>query len=333
MKLKAIAAAGGLAVALAAGHAQADPVKIRVAWVVPVGNLPTLVWEAPIPNHAGKTYDPQLTYFQGTPQMITALGANQLDVADLAFSSLALAIENAGMTDLRVIADEGQDGVGNYASAPYYVRNDGSVTKVEDLKGKTVADVGPGSAVDIGLRAMLLKHGLQDKRDYNVVAAGFASMKSLLLEKKADLISEVAPFDLQPDLNQNAHVLFTNKDVMGPTQYVMWTAKKEFIDANRAALTDFLEDSIRAWQWYLDTKNRTQALEIASRVSKQPVDNMKDYLWTEKDVYRSPTLMPNIGGLQAAWDAQNELGLLSSPLKAADYADLSPVEAAAARLK
>ena len=42
--------------------------------------------------------------------MISAFGANEIDIALLAYSSLAVAIENAGMTDLRVIADAFQDG-------------------------------------------------------------------------------------------------------------------------------------------------------------------------------------------------------------------------------
>src|SRR2546430_6702439 len=37
--------------------------------------------------------------FQGTPAVITALANNEIDLGNLAFSSLALAIENAGLED------------------------------------------------------------------------------------------------------------------------------------------------------------------------------------------------------------------------------------------
>ena len=81
--------------------------------------------------------------------MITAIANNELEVSNLAYSSLAIAIENAGLTYIRVIADEFQDGVDGYFSEQYYVRKDSGINKVEDLKGKIVGTNGGGSAVDI----------------------------------------------------------------------------------------------------------------------------------------------------------------------------------------
>jgi sulfonate transport system substrate-binding protein len=46
--------------------------------------------------------------------MITALANNELEIANLAYSTLAIAVANAGMNDLRVIADEFRDGVEGY---------------------------------------------------------------------------------------------------------------------------------------------------------------------------------------------------------------------------
>src|SRR3954471_4090809 len=92
---------------LIAGAAMAQPVKIRVAYVVPVANWASLLFEKPgLARHEGKSYTFEAVHFQGTPQMITALANNELEIADLAFASLAIAVENAGMSDLRVIADE-----------------------------------------------------------------------------------------------------------------------------------------------------------------------------------------------------------------------------------
>jgi hypothetical protein len=61
-----------------------------------------------------------------------------------------------------------------------------------------------GSAVDIGSRAMLKKHGLEDKRDYTVVEAPFPTMKAMLAQKKADLGTFVPPFAFDPELAQIA---------------------------------------------------------------------------------------------------------------------------------
>src|ERR1051325_7177372 len=123
-----------------AGPAIAQPVKIRVAYVVPVANWASLIFEKPgLARHQGKSYTFEAVHFQGTPQMITALANNELEIADLAFASLAIAIQNAGMDDLRVIGDEFQDGVDGYYTDEFFVLKDSAVKTVKDLKGKVVA--------------------------------------------------------------------------------------------------------------------------------------------------------------------------------------------------
>ena len=118
--------------------------------------------------------------FAGTPPMITALANNELEISNLAYSTLGIAIQNAGLDDLRIIADEFQDGVDGYYSQEYMVLKDGPIQKVEDLKGKVVATNAAGSAVDVAMRAMLRKHGLEDKRDYTVIEAPFPTMRAML---------------------------------------------------------------------------------------------------------------------------------------------------------
>jgi sulfonate transport system substrate-binding protein len=176
-------AVGVLAASIA--QSSAEPLKIRASWTVPVANWPSLLLEKKdLAKHLGQSYVLEDVRFNGTPPMITALAAGEIEIGDLAYSSIALAVENAGMDDLRVIADEFQDGVANHYTNEFFVLADGPVQKIEDLKGKVIATNAVGSAVDIAMRAMLRKHGLEDKRDYTVVEAPFPTMKAMLAEKK-----------------------------------------------------------------------------------------------------------------------------------------------------
>ena len=103
----------------------AEPVKIRMSWVAPVANWASIILEKKeLLTHLGKSYTLETVRYQGTPQMITAIANNELEVSNLAYSSLAVAIENAGLDDIRVIADEFQDGVKGHFSQQYYVRKD-----------------------------------------------------------------------------------------------------------------------------------------------------------------------------------------------------------------
>src|SRR5580698_3363136 len=231
-----ILVAGATSIGIGAAQA-ADPVKIRLSYVVPIANWTFMLMEKKdLARNLGKSYTLDITRFAGTPPMITALAAGELDIANLTYPTLPIAIQNAGMSDLRVISDEFQDGNTGYFSNEFDVLNDGPIKKVEDLKGKAIATNAAGSAVDIAMRAKLRKHGLEDKRDYTIVEAPFPTMRAMLGEKKVDLIPAVRPFSLDPELKKIGRNLFTAKDAVGVTQFSMWIARKPFIDKNCAVL-------------------------------------------------------------------------------------------------
>ena len=335
---KFLAAVLAATFAIAVTNARAEPVKIRVAWVVPVANWPSIMFEKPgLARHMGKSYTFEAVRFQGTPPMITALANGELEVADLAFSSFALAVQNAGMSDLRVIADEFQDGVNGYYTGEFFVLKESPVKSVKDLKGKVIATNAAGSAVDIVMRAALKKGGLDDKKDVSFVEAAFPNMKAMLMEKKVDLIPGVVPFSLDPELRGKTRVLFLQKQIVGRTQMIVWAAREEFIKKNRAALVDFMEDALRAARWWTSPKNHKEAVEIAARVSKRPPQAFEKWLFVKAgqngDYYRDRNFLPNLAALQANFKLQQELGFLKADIDAKKHADLSIAQEAASRLK
>jgi sulfonate transport system substrate-binding protein len=311
----------------------AEPVKIRMSWVAPVANWASIILEKKdLAKHMGKSYVIESTRYQGTPQMITAIANNELEVSNLAYSSLAIAIDNAGLDDLRVIADEFQDGVAGYYSTQFYVRKDSGINKIEDIKGKVVGTNGGGSAVDVALRAALKKHGLEEKRDYTMLEGPLPAMPAMLLEKKVDLIPAVLPFSFNPKLKEEGKVLFEQREALGITQMIMWTARKSFIEKNRAAMIDFMEDMLIITRWYADPKNHDEAAKIASNITKVPPERF-GWLFTKQDTYRDPNLLPNMEALQQNVGTTRDLGFVKKKIDVSKYADLSLVKEAAKRLK
>jgi sulfonate transport system substrate-binding protein len=96
--LKLMFASVAAATLLSASAAQsADPVKIRLSWVAPVTNWASILLEKKdLAQHLGKSYTLEPVRFAGTPPMVTALANGELEVANLAYSTLAIAIQNAG---------------------------------------------------------------------------------------------------------------------------------------------------------------------------------------------------------------------------------------------
>ena len=324
-------AAGALA-APSLTRAQAAPVKIRLGRVVvPASTAPLVLEKKDLLTNFGRSYVAETTRFEVTPPVIAALAAGELDIGPLAFSSFGLAVQNAYMDDLRVISGEIQDGVAGHGSNEFMVLKNGPVKTVGDLKGKVLATNAMGSAVDIAMRAMLRRSGLETNRDFTIVEAPFPAMRAMLAEKKADLVNAVPPFSLDPDLRALANTLFTQKDAFGITQLTMWTARTGFIQQNRAAMVDLLADTLRAIRWYIDPKNHDEAVAIIARLNKAPPARV-DWAFTNRDQYRDPNGMPNLSALQNDLDQQKDLGFLKENIDVKKYSDLSMVEGAVKRL-
>jgi sulfonate transport system substrate-binding protein len=326
----------GLALAVmvvASTAAEADgPLKLRIGWAVVPGQLTSIIFAKPETlKHYGKSYTVELIHFRGSTPQITALAAGELDIAALAFSSFGLAIQNAHMSDLRLIGDLYQDGIDGYYANEYLVRTDSPIHKVEDLKGKVLATNGLGGAVDMALRKILRDHGLEENRDCQIVEIQFPNMAAALEEKKVDLAGMVMPFALIAKKTGKVRTLFTMKDAMGEAQTTLMAARQGFIAQHRAVLVDFFEDWQRAMRWYYDPKNRAEAIRILSNFTKQPPAAYEDWLFTKQDYYRNPDVIPNVKALQSNLNVQKELGLLNISIDVNKYADLSLVEDAAKR--
>src|SRR5260370_2067592 len=99
-------------------------------------------------------------------------------------------------------------------------------------------------------------------------------LRAILFEKKADLVPLVVPFSFCRERARIAKPLFYNRDVMGLTQLLFWCVRQSFIDKNRAAMVDFMEDTLRITYWFLDPANHAEVVAIASRLTKQPPERL-----------------------------------------------------------
>lgn len=318
---------------LAPGAANSDePLKIRIGWAVAPAQLTPILFQHPgLAKHLGKSYTLEPTRFPGSSVALQAFAAGELDIAPMTFNVLGPAIQNAGLDDIRIIADEVRDGVKGYDTNRYMVRKDSGIDKIEDLKGKIAAVNGIGGGQDIFMRVMLRRHKLEYPGDYTLVEAQFPNMKGLLADKKVDLIVGVKPFTMDPGLQAIARDLFTQRDAVGMTDFLFLTARTGFIAKNRAALVDFFEDDIRATRWYMDPANHAAAIAIVSAFIKQPPERL-GWVFTHNDLYRNPNLRPDLAAIQKNVDMLQEFGFIKSHVDVAKHADLSMVEDAAKRL-
>ena len=330
-KLAAIAA-----IALVAGAASAEPLRLRLAYVDTPTQLaplrPVLAERHPeVFVHVGKTYVLEPFHFTGSPPQITALAAGELEIGALGPSSLALAITNAHL-DMRVVGDIMQAGIPGYFDAYFAVKTDGPVKTIADMKGRRAAINALGSPVWMELHIALQKAGLGDK-DYTVIEAQFPNMFAMIEADKVDIVPVISSkFSHDFDVTGRYRALFTTAQAVGPNQAGLWAMRADFIAAHRAVLVDYFEDSMRAVRWFLERKNHDEAIAIVQFVTKQPREAV-DYAFTKGDVYRSPDLVPNVKAIQQEITEAAELKLLPEAIALAPrYIDLSMIAEAKVRL-
>jgi NitT/TauT family transport system substrate-binding protein len=195
-----------------------------------------------------------------------------------------------------------------------------------------VATTGIGTGASIQIRAFLRKHGLTEK-DYTEIETTYPGMKPMLVERKIDLGNFILPFLRQPDLNAVARPLFLQNEPFGPTEVLFIVSRAGFLQKNRPAMVDFLEDYVRVLRWYQDPANQERAVEIVAQYTKLPVNMLAGWLFTKQDYYRDPYGLVNLESLQKTMDAQKELGFIKTSPDVRQYADLSLVKEAAQGLK
>jgi NitT/TauT family transport system substrate-binding protein len=316
--------------------ATAEPVKIRVDWSIIPGQFAPLIPTVPkygpnVYRHYGKSYVVEPIKLQGGGATLTALAADQIDIATLSPQALVLGVVEAKL-DMRVIGLQISTEVPGYLLTHFWVRGS-EIKKVEDLKGKVVAVNARGANIDSAAHMVMRKFGLEEPRDYQIVEVRFPAMIPALESKRVDAAPMVPPFDRMAARNPEFKQLFSVGDAFGPVETLMFMAKAEYVAKNKAALIDFLEDNIRMRRWMFDPKTRMDAVTQLSDTTKIPVAEYADWVYTTGDYHYHPQALVDVPRLQHNVNVLKEAGVIPNAIDIGPYVDLSLVKEAAERAK
>ncbi len=335
IKRMGFAVAAGLLVlaslSVAAGPASAQ-IKLRIGFVViPIHMGPLIYQIDEVSRNKGKSYTAEFIHFRGSAPQLTALAAGELDFAVLAFSTFAGGVVNARQ-DIVGVADVARDGPG--FSNVFGVLENSPIKSVKDLKGKVLAINAKGGAVDMAARTIMLQNGLKPGRDVTIVEARFGAMEAMLRQGKVDVATLIPPFWARASAKGGVRPLFYQKDGLGDTQFLFYVAQRKFVEKNRAAVVDWLEDYVRGTRWLLDPRNRDRALDMTAKLTKRKKRNYASWAFLEgKDLYHDPNGRLDLAALQRNVDTLHKLGILRRTFDVTKNVDESLVIEAAARLK
>ena len=313
--------------------AQAAPLTIREAWIsVPAELTPVLLEKKDLLDRLGDTYTVEPVHFGDSATVVRALAAGEIDLAALPPPAFAFAVRNAGLDDLRIVADLYRDGAPRHYASEYLVRDGSAIRTIDDLTGKTLAVDALGGMSDLALRVTLQKHGIDPRQGARIAVAPVANQGAMLEGGKIDLAALGAPFSYMLTGRGTARPLFTLRDALGPSDGLILVARAGFVGQNRAALVDFFADHLRALRWFLDPAHRDEAVLIVASFAHAPRALYDTYLFTQADYFRDRNARPDVAALQHSIDALHDMGFLDIAIDVRHYVDLDVVNEAAKRL-
>jgi NitT/TauT family transport system substrate-binding protein len=322
-------AAGVVALGSWSGTANAAPVKIRYATGGGIGpnEMETIIFldymKKNVLKNYGKAYTLEMTFTRGTPEAATLLASGQADLATLSCSAFATVVtKNAVPDGLTIISDNYQDGHKGNASNTFFVLKDSPIKTVADLKGKKVGINAFGSAVDLVLRVVLKKAGLNPRRDVEIVEVTFPNMASAIREKRVDCGVLVIPFLPAETPKGDLRALFTGGDAFGPSSVIFQVATNTFLKSNEAAVRAFLSDYVQGLAWYYDPANRSKAIDLIADFTKSPKPVLDSYFATSRDYYRDRNGCVAVSSIQKPIDAMVEEKLLTQKVDVSKYMNL-----------
>jgi NitT/TauT family transport system substrate-binding protein len=326
-------AAFALAAALLATPGSTEPVKIRIAWATAPGHITPLIPKASadVYRHYGKTYVVEPVFIAGSGPSLQAIAAGEIELGGLSPQSLVLGIAEAKIP-LKAIAQLLSSDMPGYGANGFWVRAD-EIKTIADLKGKKIGVNARGSSIDAAVRTMLNRHGMKDGEDYQIVEMRFPAQLAALESKRLDMAILLQPFNYAAEKKGGFKQLFTMGDALGPAETLSYVGRADWIEKNRSALVDFLEDHMRMRRWLVDPKTRMDAVKVLAEVTKQPVENFADWAFTMKDTgYRAPDLLIDPARFQKNVDDLKKADVLPMTIPVAPHIDMSLAKAAAARV-
>jgi ABC-type nitrate/sulfonate/bicarbonate transport system substrate-binding protein len=203
-----------------------------------------------------------------------------------------------------------------------------SISRIEDLRGKTVSVDAATTGYAFVLYEILRRHGLdKDKGDYEIARAGGMIQRWNALREgrhAATLLS--APYNIVAK-NAGFRELVKATDVIGPYQGNVAAVRRSWANDNRGKVDAYIRAYRKSIGWLYEPKNRNEAIDVLRQHLPQMTQEMAEASHSELlDPARGffSTCEINRSGFDCVLELRSRYGLPHKQLNdPARYCDLS----------
>ena len=247
------------------------------------------------------------------PAVAEAMAAGKIDVGQL---GVAVIVTAAGRgLPAKIVVNTGISGEG------VVVRADSGITKMADLRGKTIAIPAKGNMQDFIVRRGLEKVGLDPAKDVKFLEIAGPDQKQALMSKLVDAITLWEPLVTDAVLG-GGRLLATGQEIFPGHDNDSICATTQAIEKEPEAVRAIVETVVRAQQWTMD--HPEEAKTISAKYLGLPRATV-DASW--KNVFRRRDGRPSAASTQEFADFLYQWGYIKTKLQAKDLIDdefLSP---------
>ncbi len=321
---------GALAPALAAD-------KVIVGMIGSIGDAPVYVaLDKGYFTEAG--IDVSLENMGSLAKQIAPLSSGQLDAG---FGAISAGLYNAVNRDIpmRVVADKGRNAPG-YGYNAILVRKDlidsGAVKTLADLKGRTVATIGVGSA-DMSILNEAMRTVGMSFDDIKQTSMALPNHLVALQNKGIEVTLTPEPYaTMIVDLGLAVRLKTVDEFYPNQQQTVMVYSAK-FMKERPEVAVRFMQAYLRGVRFYMDSLkdgsiSGPNADEVIASIIKHTRTKDAALLKRIKPVVINPDGQVNFDGMKKDWEFLKSKGIIEAATTPADIVDMSFVEAAVKKL-
>ena len=241
------------------------------------------------------------------PAVAEAMAAGQIDIGQL---GLAVIVTAAGRgLPAKIVVNTGVAGEG------VVVRSDSGITKMADLRGKTIAIPAKGNMQDFIVRRGLEEAGLDPTKDVKFIEIAGPDQKQALNSKLVDAIVLWEPLVSDAVLGGD-RLLATGQDIDPGHENDTISATVDAINKNPDAVRAIVQTVVHAQQWVMD--NPDEAKSISTTYLGLPRATI-DAAW--KNVFRRRDGRPSLEYTQQFADFLYKWGYIKSKVTATNLID------------
>jgi NitT/TauT family transport system substrate-binding protein len=300
--------------AIAAAAALLAMPPARAADTVEVGSVDassTSLWplHAAIKNgyFAAENIKIDLVFAQSNASVIQQLAAGSFNIAPTAGMVDPIRAVNKGapVALIRIVIP----------APPYALLAKPTISKIEDLNGKTIIIGGPKDITRIFTERMLAPHGLKSG-DYDYVYAGATSARFAALKSGAvDAALLTAPFNFFAETERYRNLGFTF-DYLPKMPFAGMAVNRDWASKNADVVRRFLDAYDKGVAWFYHPANRAAAIALqlqTSKVAKEDVEKAYAFMHDKNLFERAGTVSKQ--SVDQVIDALRDLGDLSADFK------------------